>query len=183
MVPQGYPHAACFSETAILLRHSLESLGYDCDLAISAFSRNRINIILGVNLLPPETRFDDHRVILYQLEQLSDHEGWFDPEKGAMLARADYVWDYDPANIAFLDRIGISATYVPLGFHPLLRTIPEDRNKDIDVLLVGSLNDRRRKILSQLRERGYTVKELFGVSSTFIITMRASLKLFAYLTY
>ncbi len=163
VVPHGYVHAACFAELALLLRYSLTSMGYDCDIALNELSLERVNIILGGHLLGPETRFDGHRVILYQLEQLSEFEGWFSPERSELLSRADAVWDYSPENIAFLQKKGIPATYVPLGFHEALKAIPEHIQKDIDVLFVGSLNERRKRILTTLRERGYTVKEIFGV--------------------
>jgi hypothetical protein len=163
VVPPGYPHAACFTEAALLLRHSLLSLGYDCDLALNEFARNRVNIVLGTNLLNPAATFGDCRVILYQLEQLSDTEGWYSDGRGAMLARAEAVWDYSPENVEFLRQRGIAASYVPLGFHPALQTIPDNSVRDIAVLFVGSLNDRRRAVLSALEQRGYVVKVLFGV--------------------
>lgn len=163
IVPRGYVHAECFVETALLFRHTLLSMGYDCDLTLNELSKSRINIILGVNLLGPDASFEGYNVILFQLEQLSETEGWFTPQKGEMLARSDAVWDYSLENVSFLKERGIAATYVPLGFHSDLQTIYDDQNKDIDVLFFGSMNDRRSKILSMLRERGYHVKELFGV--------------------
>jgi hypothetical protein len=163
IVPHGYAHAACFSETALLLRHSLLSLGLDCDLTVNELARNRVNIVLGVNLLDSAAQLGDAPIVMYQLEQLSDTEGWFSAKGAALLSRAAAVWDYSPENISFLRQKGISATYVPLGYHPALRTIGKNPRKDIDVLFVGSLNDRRTEILKELQRLGLTVKVLFGV--------------------
>jgi hypothetical protein len=163
IVPPGYVHAACFSETALLLRHSLLSMGFECDLALNELARNRVNIILGVNLLSPETQFGDIPVVLYQLEQLSETEGWFSAKSEAILSQAIAVWDYSPDNISFLRRKGISATYVPLGYHSALKAIPENPVKDIDVLFFGSMNSRRSMVLEYLKKRGYAVEVIFGV--------------------
>jgi hypothetical protein len=44
-----------------------------------------------------------------------------------------------------------------------LTRIPTDQEKDIDVLFYGSVNERRARILDELKSRGLNVVSLFGV--------------------
>ncbi len=53
-------------------------------------------------------------------------------------------------------------TVVPIGWVPQLTRI-QAAEEDIDVLFYGSLNERRRAVLEELRRRGARVHVAFGV--------------------
>lgn len=163
IVPQGNPHVACFAEVALLLEHSFLSLGISCDIALNDLAEDRINIILGANLLNPDTFSPAARFVIYQLEQLSDSEGWYSDAKMGLFRKADAVWDYSKENIAFLQSHGVEASHLPLGYHPALEQIQIQDDREIDVLFFGSRNQRRNAVLEKLHKKGVSVKALFGV--------------------
>jgi len=165
--PANYVHSQGLLEVCQLLCCSLESIGLPCRFQTNRIEPDAINIVVGYHLLDPPAaaRLAAARLILYQLEQLSDREGWFSREREAVLRAAWAIWDYSPENVAFLKNRGFPRVeYLPLGFHPALRRIlhPEDSDRNIDVLFYGSLNPRRAAILEALR-RQCRAHALFGV--------------------
>lgn len=163
IVPKNYPHAAGFTEVALLLKHTLFSLGKECDIKINDISNDRINIILGANLLSADTFFDSSgQYIIYQLEQLSDDEGWYSESNLNIYNNANAVWDYSPRNITFLKQHDVNAQYLPIGYHPILEQIKCKDDRDIDILFFGSRNERRNKTLRELHDKGLNTKALFG---------------------
>ncbi len=163
IVPKGNPHAACFTEVALLLEHTFLSIGVSCDIALNDLADDRINIILGANLLDPDSFSPTARFIIYQLEQLSDTEGWYSDTRLRLFQRAHAVWDYSIENIKFLNEHSITAEHLPIGYHPALERIQMAENRDIDVLFFGSRNERRNAILERVHAAGIPVKALFGV--------------------
>jgi hypothetical protein len=164
VVPPGYQHSLCFAEVAMLLKNSLISCGYSCDIVVNDFSKDRVNIVLGYHLLEPDPGLKAFNFIVYQLEQLSSADTAFAQKAKQILLYAKDVWDYSPENIAFLAGLGISAKHVPVGYHKSLEQISVGQNKDVDVLFFGSKGDRRQKILSDIYSANKcTVKALFGL--------------------
>lgn len=160
--PLNNPHVAAFTELAVSLVAAIRENGYSCDLAQNQFDSQAVNIILGFQLIEELPR--DVRFIVYQLEQLSETEGWLlhKPHMLDILKKAEAVWDYSPENIEFLRLRDISADFLPAGFSPVLKQIvPMD--KDVDILFYGSRNNRRGVVLQTLLEMGYNVKALFGI--------------------
>lgn len=165
--PKNYVHSLGLLEVCQLLRASIETLGFPCSLQTNRLEAAAVNIVVGYHLLS-ESEADEvarHRSVFYQLEQLSDNEGWFNAEREALLHKADWVWDYSEENAAFLKQRGFSrVAHLPLGFHPALsriRHLPE-ADKDIDVLFYGSMNPRRKAILEPLSKL-CRVRALFGL--------------------
>jgi GT2 family glycosyltransferase len=160
--PPGYAHAGVFDELADLLAHSLRSMGHIAQIQRNYAERDSLNIVLGYNLLPNPAELRKVPHVIYQLEQLSDQEGWFRPELFEVLRFADEVWDYAPENIAFLSQRGLGdVKLLPIGSHDTMRRIGR-QTQDIDVLFYGCLNDRRRAILEEIGKFA-SVKCLVGV--------------------
>jgi hypothetical protein len=109
------------------------------------------------------------KYIVYQLEQLSDEpEGWYQqfPEViQNILENSLEIWDYSTENLKFLQKKDLPAKLLPVGYLEKLETISPTK-KDIDVLFYGSLNERRRRILTALSDRGLKVQHLFAVYGT-----------------
>jgi hypothetical protein len=165
IVPQGYPHSQCFMEVGFLVKHSLASLGFPCDIALNDIARDRINILLGWHLLQWCDALSTAAYIPYQLEQLSN-ASWsaFGDGKKEILLRALDVWDYSRENITFLANRGIGGRLLPVGYHECLERIAAGAAKDIDVLFYGSSCERRGKILDSLSRDGVlAVRSLFAV--------------------
>lgn len=161
--PRGYLHSDALLDVAKLLHCSLESLGFASAVGYNSFDSSTTNIVLGYHLLRDPSPVASCRSILYQLEQLSDREGWFTPPRLEILRAAAEVWDYAPENVRFLAANGLSEVkLLPIGFHERLSLIPTRPAEDIDILFYGSINDRRKRVLDQLA-RGFRTQVLFGV--------------------
>jgi hypothetical protein len=160
--PPGYVHSLAFFDIGRLLHGSLRSLGVPCTFSVNQFNPCAVNVVLGSNLLRDVQVVSSYPCILYQLEQLSEREGWFDATLLENLRRARAVWDYSRENIDFLQARGVAqARLVPIGFHESLRCI-RPAEPDIDVLFYGSSNERRRHVLAALAKE-CRVETLFGV--------------------
>jgi hypothetical protein len=62
--------------------------------------------------------------------------------------RDNIVLDYNRKNVEYLKTLGIEAFHCPYGFHESL-VRPVEVKKNIDILVVGSANPRREKLLKQ----------------------------------
>lgn len=160
--PQGYQHSQAFQEIGETIHYALLEMGHDSILTSQTDIPNRQHIILGSNLLPFYSTKISSRSILYNLEQITLDSPWL---QSAFLAtlRQYPVWDYSQSNIEQLTRLGItSVQHVPIGYmSQLTRICPVD--EDIDVLLYGSLNERRWHIIKSLKAHGVKAEAVFGL--------------------
>lgn len=164
--PPGYAHSGAFAEVAESIHHGLVLLGHESKIVTGhAFPNDRPAIVLGANLLPWCVNLAiPPGSVLYNLEQVQRGSGWFS-DAALDVLRKYPVWDYSRRNIAALAKEGIKARLVPIGYVPELTRIPQlpEKERDIDVLFVGSMNDRRKSVISRLEQRGLRVTHSFGV--------------------
>ena len=170
--PPNYPHSECFREVAEALNESLIELGHDSKITTSSFECRGRTIVLGANILALSSHFltdlpED--LIFYNLEQIFNGSPWLTKEYIALLKgkwlggkRKFEVWDYCQSNIDALKTLGITAKLCGIGYSPCLTRIPTDIPRDIDVLHIGSLNERRIVILNQLENTGVKVHKAFN---------------------
>jgi hypothetical protein len=153
-VPQASPWIALtFKEIALLLLHSFNSLGTPCTFKNNLISKEKTNILLHYqNIDERDKQLQEIKYIPYQLEQLGTGDWQDSAETQRILRGAAEIWDYSRQNIKFLGKLGLSAQYLPPGFHEKLETI-QPAEKDIDILFYGLLNERRRKILHSLQKQ------------------------------
>lgn len=154
----GYKHSFCFEETAHALQSAFNELGYSVPVLYTCPLRAIGKIIVfGAHLMNHSAKSPDW--IVYNLEQISAEET---SERYLQILRNHEVWDYSQANIEALATLGIRAKHLPIGFAPMMARIPAGEEK-YDVLFYGSMNDRRDKVLKDLRKAGVKVLEKFGV--------------------
>jgi hypothetical protein len=160
--PLGYPHSQAFAEVAETLHHALRALGHDSVLSTRLDNRRRRHIVLGANLLPrwPQPLPEDS--ILYNLEQISADSPWLSPAYLDLLRR-HRVWDYSESNLRALAGHGITGELLPIGWMPQLERIAVEPLRDVDVLFYGSVGDRRRDVLMQIKQSGLRLASLFNV--------------------
>jgi SAM-dependent methyltransferase len=161
--PQGFIHTEAFREVAETLLYGLQSLGHSAAIRENACDANATNVLLGAHLLLPQQVLTIPRgSILYNLEQLG---GPSLPAHFYEVARQHQVWDYSLQNVKKWEALGCDhqPVHVPLGYTPQLTRIKDAQDQDIDVLFYGSLNDRRKFVLTALRDAGLRVHVLFGV--------------------
>lgn len=163
--PAKYVHAAAFDEIAYGLMAGLLELGHKALHQTNAIVPDGRNIVLGAHLLhksaleslPKDT-------IIYNFEQLS-RDGWFMNSAYQHALSSFEVWDYSEKNIEYLKALDepVNVKHVPIGYAKALSNIPKQSKQDIDVLFYGSMNDRRNKIIKDLKAAGMRVSVLTGV--------------------
>ena len=159
--PPGYVHAEALTELAECVYFGLRRLGLPVFYREPP-DRPARQIVLGAHLLNEEgIKGLPANAILYNSEQIFADSPWL---RGAYREglRTREVWDYSAENVSRLQELGAAnARHVPLGYVPELARIAPAA-EDIDVLFYGSVNERRKKILDELRARGLNVVTLWG---------------------
>jgi len=160
--PPNYIHSRAFDEVAVGLKSGIFKLGFKIPIVRNVKDVYGQAIVLGGNLIPRLGLSDiPKNLILFNLEQIQLDSPWMSQSYLDIL-RAYPVWDYSHQNIKELKKLGINnITHCGLGYEPELTKIPQLK-EDIDVLLYGSLNDRRTKILNELKSKGLNIVALFG---------------------
>jgi hypothetical protein len=159
--PPNYIHSQAFDEVALAFNAAFRALGLECEIVREPLRLGDVSIVLGANLLHAVPVPPGKRLILFNLEQITPGSPWLTDAYLALLRRYP-VWDYSEGNIAELARMGIKAEHCGIGYVPeLTRIAPAP--EDIDVLFVGSVNDRRLTVLKQLATQGVNVEARFNV--------------------
>jgi len=162
--PAGYLHSLALLEIAETIHFALVNLGFDSILTDSYESPDRKNIILGGHLLvnAPEYIIPNDAII-YNFEQIDPLSPWLEINYLKLL-KSHEVWDYSKLNITALEKLGVKKLiHLPLGYVHQLNRIKLSNHPDIDVLFYGSLNDRRSKIIDDLKAANLNVVNVFGV--------------------
>lgn len=133
------------------IKYGLRELGHDAEVMENKLRHESTHIFLGPHLVPRYMDFPPES-ILYNLEQVDGGN------IGALadLAKRYTVWDYSAMNVEAWKRRGVWAQHVPIGYVPELSRV-EPHTETIDVLFYGSLNERRKRIIDELRRRGFNV--------------------------
>jgi hypothetical protein len=163
-------HYKAYQDVQKLLYFGLKKLGLDCLITDNYNLKDRRYIFLSAHWLKDynessqvEKLIPRNDSIIYNLEQ-ADHNLNFDNNYINLLKNYE-VWDFDYENAKRINAKYNLNIYkiLEIGFVNDLQTIIHDnlRNKVIDVLFVGGLNERRRKILNQLKVLGIKVKHIF----------------------
>ena len=162
--PVGYIHSLALLEIAETIHFALVNLGFDSILSDSFESPDRKNIILGGHLLKNAPHYVIPKdSVIYNFEQIDPSSSWLESNYLELL-RSHEVWDYSQINIIALKKLNVSnLSYVPLGYVHQLSRIKLDKDPNIDVLFYGSLNDRRSKIIHDLKAANLNVVNVCGV--------------------
>ena len=168
-------HYKAFEDVQNLLYFALKKLGFDTITTDNYYLKDRRYIILSAHWLGHYNEFKVEKLIfkndtiIFNLEQ-AGYNFFFDNNYINLLKNYE-VWDFDYENAKRINAKYNLNIYkiLEIGFVNELQTImhnnPYDK-KDIDVLFVGGLNERRRKILNQLKILGLKVVSLFGSYGT-----------------
>ena len=161
--PNGYLHSHAFDEFALSLRCAFQKLGYEVPIIRDTNAITNHPIVLGCNLIPslPHVKLP-LGTIMFNLEQIQPGSPWMTQDYINLL-RSYEVWDYSLKNIYKLQQVGIKKIkFCGIGYVPELTKIKHTK-EDIDILLYGSLNHRRLKILKKLQDMNFRVKAFFGI--------------------
>lgn len=172
-----------FADIAESLQYGLTAHGFDTvihpvdvDRRIAIFPSDRRCIVIAADIAAYYGRELPRDAIIYNMEFIppAGPGGATPPEWSFCQGGKPYymnlmrsgrkIVDYSAWNIRHLSSRGIAAKHLRVGYSPGLThwgTPPVE--KDIDVVLVGHMNDRRQRVIDQLRERGYNAVGAFGV--------------------
>ena len=158
--PPSYPHSQAFDEIALALCAAFRALGIEAPVVRDSSQVGERALVLGCNLLPDVPIPQATRLTLFNLEQITPGSPWLTADYLALLRRFP-VWDYSRHNIEGLARLGIRATHCGIGYMPELTRI-HPAVEDIDVLFIGSMNERREGVLREIARRGAKVGARYG---------------------
>ena len=169
--PANYIHDAAFDPVVTALVTTLHAKGHETLVSLNKFSDKGLNIVIGAHLLEnPGVLLERDNAVVYNFEQFDTSSGWFTNNYVSLLKAKPY-WDYSTVTIDTMKKAHpeAKATHVPFAYAPVLdysyvrRDVFRVKPKDIDVLFFGSMNDRRAKVIDELKHMGLNVQAVFGV--------------------
>lgn len=183
IIAKGEVNTFPFIELRDSIYYGLCELGLDVIQSINHINAKYLNIIINGHILPFEEDFLQKipkDTIFINTEQLDSFVGekiknysenmqilyskWY--KTITYLGENFIIWDYSQRNVEHLYELGImNVKYLRLGFQKELKRIVNKNKKDIDVLFYGSLNDRREKILNELRRNGVNALNISAFGS------------------
>ena len=160
--PVGYVHSLGFLDQARFLRHQLRRMGAVVSLAKNRLRHDAVNIVFGAHLGFDAALLQRHTVVFLNLEQLGVGGASVSPEYLALLGRSAVI-DYDRDNLAAYTQYPEDVPLIGFGHAPYLpvsETPIEER--PIDLLFIGSMNDRRRAFIAEVEASGLAVTQFGG---------------------
>jgi len=156
----------CLIEVAAGVALSLRRLGHEVafDPGTGPYISNPLPsgrpIIFNAHRLPDIPLTDE--AIIYNAEQVQQDKAW-GASSYLRLLRRHFVWDYSQVNIERLQCFGADRMALcRVGYYPELSDVTP-ASEDYDVLFAGSLNERRRQLLSDIALRRLRVRHIFDV--------------------
>jgi SAM-dependent methyltransferase len=161
--PGNYVHSLGFLDQARYFRHQFRRMGATVSLAKNRLKHGAVNFIFGAHLGFDATLRQRYSCIFVNLEQLGEGGAQVSPEYLKLL-RTSGVVDYDAGNVAAYSTHTDEVPIVPLMFAPYLQPaqpvpLPE---RPIDLLFIGSMNERRRAMLDRIEAQGVSVSLFDG---------------------
>jgi hypothetical protein len=157
IMPTGAVTSNCFDDVILPFRFALARLGWSVETRINSLNAHSVNILFGScmvgGLIPEELPAN---TIIFNLEQLSSPSCSWNSRRYREQLRSFTVWDYSERNVRYLRKsLGLeNVVHVPLGYVPEMTRLNKSYPQDIDVLFYGTMNERRQKILDDLRASG-----------------------------
>jgi hypothetical protein len=158
--PPGYIHALALLEAAEYVTEKSILAGYQASLSKNRLLPSGLNIVFGAHIRPQESSAYPPNTVIFNTEQIPEKSVWINSQYKDCLDR-HFVWDYSPFNLAGLGHE--RAQQINFYHVEKLRRIVRDQQPEYDLIFYGSMNDRRKKILENLRNRGLKILMVFGL--------------------
>lgn len=160
MQPPGYIHALALLEAAEYVVEKCRLAGYAAGLSKNRLHADDLNIVFGAHIKPEDSLDFPPNTVIFNSEQIPEKSAWISSRYKACLDR-HYVWDYSPLN---LNVLGHDRSQRIDFFHvDSLSRLPPAQSPRYDLVFYGSINDRRRRIIENLRSRGLKILTVFGL--------------------
>jgi SAM-dependent methyltransferase len=184
--PLGYVHSLGLLDPARYFRHQFRRFGARVSMAKNRLRHDAVNFIFGAHLGFEASQRERHACVIVNLEQLGAGGAQVSQTYMDLLATSAVV-DYDAGNLAAYARDADAVPVVPMGYAPYLAgaaamPLPE---RPIDLLFIGSINQRRRRWIERIEALGVQVSmfdsPLYGEERDhFIVQAKAVLNMHFY---
>lgn len=158
--PSGYIHSLALLEVAEFIKAKAIKAGHDASLAKNRISKSAINIVLGAHSNPDKLTELPPNTIIFNTEQTTESTSWTSASYQKLLNNY-FVWDYSQHNLDLISHS--NKALINFYYSKELKRIHNQKNKVIDLLFYGSINERRKRILETLMSKGLNIKPLFGL--------------------
>jgi hypothetical protein len=108
--PNDYTHSFALLEAAEYVNIRINQCGYESTLTKNHLEHNAINVVLCGHLIAEELLNVDHKLIIFNSEQLPEDSVWTSPQYKNLLDK-NFVWDYSPVNLLKINDIGMKKKY------------------------------------------------------------------------
>lgn len=156
--------ADIFNELVGSFAYGFKKRGHEVYTSVNRIKNDAVNIIFGSHVSPSIKYQLPPNTIIYNTEQAGSI--WMLPDYIDLL-KSFKVWDYSKYNARLLNEVhGVAdVIYNPIGYVPILERVKQlpELEKDIDVLLYGSINVRRKNILEALDAKGLKTVYAFQI--------------------
>jgi len=159
--PAGYVHSLGLLDPARYFRWQFRRLGAEVTIAKNRLRHDAVNFVFGAHLGFEAAQRERHACVFVNLEQMGHGGAAVSPAYLQLLASSAVV-DYDAANVAAYAKDPADVMTVPLLHAPYLQPAEPAplESRPIDILFVGSMNERRRAWLERIRATGRQVTTL-----------------------
>lgn len=158
MQPSGYVHSLGFLDQARYFRHQFRRMGASVSLSKNRLRHDAVNFVFGAHLGFDASLTQRYTCIFVNLEQLGEGGAKVSEEYMQLLSRSAVV-DYDADNVPAYTTYIEDVPIVPFLNAPYLK--PEVSlplaERPIDVLFIGSMNERRRDMINRIESTGAKV--------------------------
>lgn len=159
--PAGYLHSLGFLDQARYFRHQFRRMGATVSIAKNRLRHDAVNFIFGAHLGFEPAQRDRYSCVFVNLEQLGRGGAAVPPAYLQLLAGSAVV-DYDADNISAYNTRASEVPVFTLLSAPYLRpaqTLPLEE-RPIDLLFIGSMNERRAALIRRIESGGRQVSLL-----------------------
>lgn len=158
MQPPGWVHSQGFLDQARYARYQFRQLGAEVTLGKNRLREDAINIVFGAHKGFPAELRDRYTCVFFNLEPLGD--GGADVSQGYIdLLSTSAVIDYDTRNLAAYGCKHGDVPVVSFQYAPYLAdaAILPLKDRPIDLLFFGSINERRIAIFNRVESCGWNI--------------------------
>ena len=147
-------------EAAEYCELQMRRFGHESSLTKNFLTHDGVNIIFGAHISPGLLHDLKENTIIFNTEQLAEDSVWMNDAYKSIILN-NYIWDYSQSNLDLIPHENKSL--FSFYYEPNLKRIPDQPIKEWDLIFYGSINERRKKILEELSNRGLKLKTVFGV--------------------
>ena len=156
--PLGYVHSLGLLDPARYFRWQFRRFGATVTMAKNRLRHDAVNFVFGAHLGFDAALRERHACVFVNLEQLGS--GGAQVSQAYMdLLKTSAVVDYDADNLPAYARDADAVPVVPMGYAPYLAAAAplSLAERPIDLLFIGSINERRRALIQRIEAQGVQV--------------------------